>query len=220
MGGSMAHDYRLARERMVKNQLIPRGIKDKGVLDAMGKIQRHLFVEEALVGEAYNDHPLPIGHKQTISQPYIVALMTQALNLTGKEKALEIGTGSGYQAAILAELSGKVYTVERLRPLMEGARSLLNILGYTNILFKAFDGTLGWKEFSPYDAIMITAGAPKIPEPLLDQLADGGRMVVPVGDRFSQELVRITKNGNDYKKENFGGCRFVDLIGVHGWKEE
>ena len=216
----MNHDYRLAREKMVKKQLIPRGIRDEGVLQAMGKIHRHLFVEEALVGEAYNDHPLPIGHKQTISQPYIVALMTQALELTGQEKTLEIGTGSGYQAAILAELSEKVYTIERIMPLMAKARHLLNELGYTNILFKAFDGTIGWKEYSPFDAIMVTAGAPQIPEPLLDQLADGGRMVVPVGDRFSQELIKVVKQKNQFKKESLGGCRFVDLIGAHGWKNK
>lgn len=214
----MTHDYRLARERMVKNQLIPRGITDQNVLRVMGKIQRHLFVEEALVGEAYNDHPLPIRHKQTISQPYIVALMTQALALTGEEKTLEIGTGSGYQTAILAELSWKVYTIERVRPLMENARKLLAEMGYTNILLKAFDGTLGWKEYAPFDAIMVTAGAPKIPQPLLDQLADGGRMVIPVGDKFSQELIKIVKKKDRYKETNLGGCRFVDLIGVHGWK--
>ena len=215
----MPHDYRLARERMVKNQLIPRGIRDKGVLNAMEKIHRHLFVEEALVGEAYNDHPLPIGYKQTISQPYIVALMTQALDLKGKERSLEIGTGSGYQAAILAELSEKVYTVERIRPLMEKARALLYELGYTNILFKSYDGTLGWEEFAPFDAIMITAGAPDIPEPLLEQLKEGGRMVIPIGDRFSQELVKVTKKKDHCKRENLGGCRFVDLIGVYGWDE-
>ncbi|MEE9612808.1 MAG: protein-L-isoaspartate(D-aspartate) O-methyltransferase [Desulfatiglandales bacterium] len=215
----MTHDYRLAREKMVKNQLMPRGIADKGVLEAMGKIPRHLFVEEALDGESYNDHPLPIGQKQTISQPYMVALMTQALELTGKEKTLEIGTGSGYQTAILAELSEKVCTVERIRPLMEKARKLLAELGYTNILFKAFDGTLGWKEYQPYDAIMVTAGAPKLPQPLLDQLDDGGRLVIPIGDRFSQELIKIVREKDRYKEKNLGGCRFVDLIGVHGWNE-
>ena len=215
----MNHDYRLARERMVKNQLLPRGIKDKRVLNAMEKILRHLFMEDALIGEAYSDHPLPIGYKQTISQPYIVALMTQELELTGKEKTLEIGTGSGYQTAILAELSEKVYTIERIRPLMEKARTLLNDLGYTNILFKSFDGTLGWKEFSPFDAIIITAGAPQIPEPLLEQLADGGRMIVPIGDKYSQELIKITKDKESYVRKSLGGCRFVDLIGVHGWNE-
>ncbi|MFC1819513.1 protein-L-isoaspartate(D-aspartate) O-methyltransferase [Thermodesulfobacteriota bacterium] len=215
----MTHDYRLARERMVKGQLIPREIKDRGVLRAMGKIHRHLFVEEALVGEAYNDNPLPIGHKQTISQPYIVALMSQALELNGKERILEIGTGSGYQTAILAELVEKVYTIERIRPLLEKARLLLNELGYTNILFKSYDGTLGWERYAPFDAIIITAGAPQIPEPLLDQLCEGGSMVIPIGDRFSQELIKVTKGKDGYKKKNLGGCRFVDLIGAHGWKE-
>ena len=215
----MNHDYRLARERMVRNQLIPRGITDKRVLKAMGKIQRHLFMDEALVGEAYNDHPLPIGHKQTISQPYIVALMTQALELTGDEKILEIGTGSGYQTAVLAELSSRVYTIERIRALMERARHMLQELGYTNILFKSYDGTLGWEEYSQYDAIIITAGAPSVPEPLLGQLADGGRMIVPVGDKFSQELIKITRRKDSFDKKSLGGCRFVDLIGAHGWKE-
>ena len=214
----MNHDYRLARERMVQNQLIPRGIKDKRVLDVMGTIPRHLFVEEALVGEAYNDHPLPIGHKQTISQPYIVAFMTQALELKGKERTLEIGTGSGYQTAILAELSKKVYTVERIQPLMEKSVDLLAQLGYRNIQCKAFDGTLGWREFGPYNAIMVTAGAPKIPDPLLDQLADGGRIIIPVGNKFSQELILIRREKGKYREKNLGGCRFVDLVGVHGWK--
>jgi protein-L-isoaspartate(D-aspartate) O-methyltransferase len=148
-----------------------------------------------------------------------VALMTQALALTGDEKTLEIGTGSGYQTAILAELSNKVYTIERIRPLMERARSRLIELGYTNILFKSFDGTLGWEEYAPFEAIIITAGAPEIPGPLLDQLADGGRMVIPIGDRFSQELIRVTKRKDRHIEENLGGCRFVDLIGIHGWNE-
>jgi protein-L-isoaspartate(D-aspartate) O-methyltransferase len=213
------NDYRLARERMVKNQLIPRGITDKRVLAAMGKVQRHLFMEEALVGEAYKDHPLPIGHKQTISQPFIVAQMTQALGLTGKEKVLEIGTGSGYQTAVLAELCSKVCTIERIRPLMERARYILHELSYVNILFKSYDGTLGWEEWAPYDAIIITAGTPSIPEPLLGQLADGGRMVVPVGDKAGQQLIKITRNKDAYDKKSLGGCRFVDLIGAHGWKE-
>ena len=215
----MPHDYRLARERMVKNQLIPRGIKDKEVLRVMGKVPRHRFIEEALVGEAYNDHPLPIGHKQTISQPYIVALMTEALELTGNEKVLEIGTGSGYQTAILAELAQKVYTIERVRPLMEKARKLLAELGLMNILFKAFDGTLGWGEYQPYDAILVTAGAPKMPRPLLDQLVEGGRMVIPIGNKFSQELIKVTRVEDRYEEKNLGGCRFVDLIGIHGWKD-
>jgi len=212
-------NYHMARERMVKTQLIPRGINDKRVLEAMGKIPRDRFMEEALKGEAYNDHPLPIGHKQTISQPYIVALMTEALGLTGKEKTLEIGTGSGYQTAILAELSEKVYTVERIRSLLVKSRNILAELGYNNILFKAFDGTLGWKEYEPYDAIIVTAGAPNVPQPLLDQLAEGGRLIIPVGNRFSQELIKMTKKRGKYIQKNLGGCRFVDLIGVHGWKD-
>jgi protein-L-isoaspartate(D-aspartate) O-methyltransferase len=215
----MAHDYKIARERMVKTQLIPRGIRDEGVLEAMKKVPRHLFVEEALIDEAYNDHPLPIGEKQTISQPYIVALMTEALELTGREKTLEIGTGSGYQTAILAELSRKVYTVERIRPLMVQARALLNDLGYTNILFKAYDGTLGWDEYQPFDAVIVTAGAPKIPQPLLDQLADGGRLIIPVGNRFSQDLIRVTRRKDNFVEKNLGGCRFVDLVGAYGWKD-
>jgi protein-L-isoaspartate(D-aspartate) O-methyltransferase len=212
-------DYRLAREKMVKKQLSPRGIKDPRVLEVMGKVHRDRFVEEALVGEAYNDHPLPIGHRQTISQPYIVALMTEALELKGEENTLEIGTGSGYQTAILAELSEKVYTIERVRPLLVKARNMLAELGYNNIMFKAFDGTLGWKEYEPYDAIMVTAGAPKIPQPLLDQLAEDGRLVIPVGNKFSQELIKVTRKKGNYVQENLGGCRFVDLVGVHGWKD-
>ena len=219
MPNEMNHDYRLAREKMVKNQIIPRGVTDPGVLEAMGKIQRHLFVEEALIGEAYNDHPLPVGYKQTISQPYIVALMTEALELTGKEKTLEIGTGSGYQTAILAEVSKTVYTIERIEPLLEKSKMLLKSLGYTNIFFKAFDGTLGWDEFAPYDAIIVTAGAPKIPQPLLDQLAEGGRLVIPIGNRYGQDLIKVTRMKNVFKERNLGGCRFVDLIGAHGWEE-
>ena len=215
----MSHDFSLARERMVKNQLIPRGIKDERVLEAMGKIPRHLFIEEALAGEAYNDHPVPIGEKQTISQPYIVALMTETLELKGDENTLEIGTGSGYQTAILAELSSRVYTVERIKSLLVNARKLLAELGYSNILFKAFDGTLGWNEYAPFDAIMVTAGAPSLPEPLMDQLADNGRMIVPVGDRYSQELIKVIRKGNSLEQENLGGCRFVNLIGVHGWPD-
>lgn len=204
---------------MVKNQLASRNIADERVLQVMGKIPRNLFISEALAGEAYNDHPVPIGEKQTISQPYIVALMTEALELQGKENTLEIGTGSGYQTAILAELSSRVYTIERIKSLLVGARKLLAQLGYSNILFKAFDGTLGWKEYAPFDAIMITAGAPSLPEPLIDQLADNGRMVIPVGDRYTQELIKVTKKGENLEQESLGGCRFVNLIGIHGWKD-
>jgi protein-L-isoaspartate(D-aspartate) O-methyltransferase len=204
---------------MVKNQLIPRGIKDERVLRVMGKIPRHLFIEEALAGEAYNDHPVPIGEKQTISQPYIVALMTEVLELKAEERTLEIGTGSGYQTAILAELSNRVYTIERIKSLLVNARKVLAQLGYDNILFKAFDGTLGWKEYAPFDAIMVTAGAPRFPSPLMDQLADNGRMVIPVGDRYSQELIKVIRKGKSFEQENLGGCRFVNLIGVEGWPD-
>ena len=145
--------------------------------------------------------------------------MTQALELTGKEKTLEIGTGCGYQTAILAELSEKVYTIERIRLLMEEARALLAELNYLNVLFSAFDGTTGWKEYEPYDAIIVTAGAAKIPQPLLEQLADGGRMIIPIGDRANQELIKITRDKDHYDKKSLGGCRFVDLIGIHGWNE-
>lgn len=213
------HDYRLAREKMVETQLIPREIKDPRVLEAMKEVRRDLFVEEALVGEAYNDHPLPIGHNQTISQPFIVALMTEAIALKGDEKVLEIGTGSGYQTAILAKLADKVYTVERIRPLMIKARALLADLNYRNILFKAFDGTLGWEEYAPYDAIIVTAGAPNVPQPLLDQLAEGGRLVIPIGNKYSQELLKVTRKRGTCTQKNLGGCRFVDLLGVYGWKE-
>lgn len=212
-------DDRSDRERMVRTQLVPRGIRDQGVLRAMRKVPRHRFVEEDMRDDAYDDHPVPIGHKQTISQPYIVALMTQALELTGREKTLEIGTGSGYQTAVLAELSREVYTVERIPELLERAETVLAGLGYTNIHFKAFDGTLGWDEHKPYDAVMVTAGAPEIPAPLREQLADGGRIVIPVGDRYSQELVRITKTGDRFDESYLGGCRFVNLIGLHGWKD-
>jgi protein-L-isoaspartate(D-aspartate) O-methyltransferase len=215
----MSHDFSLARKRMVKNQLITRDIKDKGVLEVMGRIPRHLFIEEALAGEAYNDHPVPIGEKQTISQPYIVALMTEALELKGDENTLEIGTGSGYQTAILAELSSRVYTIERIKSLLVNARKLLAELGYSNILFKAFDGTLGWKEYAPFDAIMVTAGAPSLPGPVMDQLADNGRMIIPVGDRYTQELIKVIRKGESLEQESLGGCRFVNLIGVHGWSD-
>jgi protein-L-isoaspartate(D-aspartate) O-methyltransferase len=145
--------------------------------------------------------------------------MTEALELTGKERVLEIGTGSGYQTAILAELAERVYTIERIRPLMEKAHRLLADLGYANVIMKAFDGTLGWREYEPFEAIIVTAGAPEIPTPLLEQLTEGGRMIVPIGDRFSQKLVRVKREADGYQEEDYGGCRFVDLIGVYGWKE-
>ena len=213
-------DFPKARLKMVEEQITSRGIKDAKLIAAMKKIPRHLFVEEALQNQAYTDHPLPIGEKQTISQPYMVALMTEALLLTGKEKVLEIGTGSGYQTAILAELSEKVFSIERIRPLAIRARKLLYELGYFNVEIKIFDGTFGWIEESPFDAILVTAGSPDIPQPLIDQLATGGKLVIPVGDALVQDLFRVTKTETGVKKEDLGGCRFVKLIGKYGWKAE
>lgn len=214
-------EYHLARQQMIDRQLIARGIKDQAVLDAMNKVPRHLFVEEALAHRAYGDHPLPIGEQQTISQPFIVAQMTEALELKPRDRVLEIGTGSGYQAAILAELCYRVYTIERIRSLMVKTRQLLEGLGYRNILFRLNDGTCGWEEQSPYDAIIVTAGAPDIPEPLLQQLAPEGRMVLPVGqNRSAQTLLKIKKDKSGrITRTNLGGCRFVDLVGKHGWLE-
>ena len=212
-------DYNAERKIMVEEQLISRGIKDKRVLDAMGKVPRHIFIEEALRSRAYGDYPLPIGEKQTISQPYMVALMTEALGLRGNEKVLEIGTGSGYQSAVLAELCDKVYSVERIKSLAIKAREHLDSLKYMNVAIKIFDGTYGWIEHAPYDAIIVTAGAPEIPQSLIDQLVISGRMVIPVGDEFSQVLVKVEKNRDGIRTTNICGCVFVKLVGNYGWKE-
>jgi len=206
-----------ARERMVQSQLVPRGIRDPRVIATLRKVPRHLFVEEALQGQAYGDFPLPIGEQQTISQPYIVALMTEALELTGSEKVLEIGTGSGYQAAILAELADRVFSIERLSGLASRARKVLAELRYFNVQIKIADGTLGWPEEAPFDAIVVTAGSPGVPRPLLDQLAEGGRLVIPVGDEYSQNLTRVTKSAKGLHYDYYGGCRFVRLVGSYGW---
>ncbi len=214
-------NFEIARKRMVESQIIARGIKDRRVIEAMLKIPRHAFVEEAMASQAYNDKPLPIGEKQTISQPYMVALMTELLELTGKEKVLEIGTGSGYQAAILAALADRVYTVERIRPLALKARKALDSLGLLNINIKISDGTVGWNEEAPFDAILVTAGAPDVPPELVNQLAANGRLVIPVGDKYEQTLLRIVKREDgSMLKENFIGCRFVRLIGRNGWENE
>jgi protein-L-isoaspartate(D-aspartate) O-methyltransferase len=217
-GSSLVSDlFEMARERMVREQLIPRGISDQRVLDVMGQVPRHLFVDDAMQGQAYGDYPLPIAGDQTISQPYIVACMTEALQLTGSEQVLEIGTGSGYQATILSRLSEKVYTVERINGLLAGARKLFDRLRCYNILSKLDDGTMGWPDHAPYDAIMVTAGGPSIPEPLLEQLADGGRMVIPVGDQGVQELKLVHKLGEELEIQTIEQVRFVDLVGAHGW---
>ena len=205
---------------MVEDQIIARGIQDPRVIAAMKKVPRDLFVEEALQGQAYSDHPLPIGEKQTISQPYMVALMTESLLLTGRDKVLEIGAGSGYQTCVLAEVALKVFSIERIRSLAIEVRKLVYELGYLNVEIKFSDGTLGWIEESPFDAIIVTAGSPGIPQPLVDQLAVGGRLVIPVGDPTDQELMRVTRTEGGIQKEDLGGCRFVRLIGQHGWDEE
>lgn len=213
----MTDGFVTVRERMVQEQLQPRGITDIRVLQAMAEVPRHLFVEDALRAQAYGDHPLPIGGDQTISQPLVVAAMTQALQLTGTEKVLEIGTGSGYQASILSRLCGKVYTVERINSLLAGARKVFDTLRYYNILSRLDDGTMGWQEYAPYDAIIVTAGGPEIPQPLIDQLADNGRMVIPVGEREVQELHLVKKVDGEVEIEKMESVRFVSLIGEHGW---
>ena len=205
---------------MVDAQIRARGIADQRVLKAMEKVPRHLFVDEGLVGQAYNDNPLPIGQQQTISQPYIVALMSEAMALTGQEKVLEIGTGSGYQTALLAELAERIFSIDRIAALANGARRILDALNYYHVAIRVGDGTYGWREESPFDAIMVTAGAPRTPSLLIEQLAIGGRIVIPVGSRHSQTLLKLTRlseDPNDLKREDLGGCRFVDLIGEHGW---
>jgi protein-L-isoaspartate(D-aspartate) O-methyltransferase len=211
--------YERQREEMVRHQLKSRGIKDPNVLQALGAVPRHLFVSEALREQAYGDYPLPIGEQQTISQPYIVAEMTQALELCKDDRVLEIGTGSGYQAAVLAEIVFRVYTIERIRALYIQARNLLDKLHYHNIVMRCSDGTAGWQDESPFDAIIVTAGAPKVPAKLLDQLVEGGRMIVPVGNQHSQDLIKIIKDKDGIHQSNLGGCRFVKLIGAQGWKE-
>lgn len=212
--------FRRVRENMVRVQIEARGIHDQGVLEAMLKVPRHLFVSEALQDQAYGDFPLPIGEGQTISQPYIVAEMTQAIELTTDDRVLEIGTGSGYQTAILAELAYQVYSIERLRELFVRARKMLDELKYHNVVAKCSDGTLGWPEESPFDAIIVTAGAPEVPDALVEQLTPGGRLVIPVGGRLSQTLLKIVRHEVGIAKTNLGGCRFVKLVGEHGWKEE
>ena len=215
-----AFKYEHKRHEMVRQQIEARGIRDSNVLAALRKVPRHLFVGEALRDQAYGDFPLPIGEQQTISQPFIVAEMTQALELGKDDRVLEIGTGSGYQAAILAQIAYRVYTVERIRALYLQARKLLDNLQYHNIVMRCADGTKGWKDESPYNAIMVTAGAPTIPEVLIEQLAEGGRLVVPVGDQHSQDLIKITKDQGEIHQTNLGGCRFVKLVGEHGWAKQ
>lgn len=204
---------------MVLEQLQSRDIRDPRTLAAMSEVPRHCFVDDAMQGRAYGDHPLPIGAGQTISQPYIVAYMTQALRLTGKEKVLEIGTGSGYQAAVLSRMCSQVFTVERINSLLAGARRVFDKLRYFNIRSKLDDGTLGWPEFAPYDAIIVTAGGPGIPEPLIQQLADPGRLIIPVGNQHEQVLQLLEKKEGAVEISLLTGVRFVDLVGEYGWNK-
>jgi len=213
-------DFEKQRLAMVENQLRRRGISDARALDAMARVRRHLFVPEEYRGSAYEDRPLSIEEGQTISQPYMVAIMTQSLDLRGGGRVLEIGTGSGYQTAILAELSSMVFTIERIPVLMERARKILQDLGYQNISYRTGDGSRGWPEEAPFNGIIVTAGAPEIPERLKSQLAEGGRLVIPTGPRFTQTLYKLTRKGDAFTEEDITGCVFVPLVGDYGWKDE
>jgi protein-L-isoaspartate(D-aspartate) O-methyltransferase len=216
---SAAEEGEVLRRAMVREQIRDRGIHARNVLDAMLAVPRHLFVPEEFRGAAYSDQPLPIGEGQTISQPFMVAAMTAALELAGRESALEIGTGSGYQAAVLSLLARELHTVERSPSLAERAAERLARLGYGNVHVHAADGTLGWAEAAPYDAIIVTAAAPQVPMPLVEQLADGGRLVIPVGDEYQQELLLVRKTGEQTTSQVLHYCRFVPLVGRHGWHE-
>jgi len=218
VGRVRINTYEKYRKRMIEEQLLPRGIVDPAVLQAMEVVPRHLFVADALHAQAYGDFPLPIGHGQTISQPYVVALMTQLLQLTGQETVLEIGTGCGYQSAILATLCERVYTVERIKPLLARARRTFDQLQIYNIMSKVADGTEGWPENAPFPAIIVTAAGPQIPQPLVDQLADPGVMVLPVGDVEGQTLMVVRKEDGVVTTTEVESVRFVKLVGTHGWK--
>ena len=213
-----AQNFKRNRQRMVADQIMARGIADERVLAAMSAVPRHFFVDEAMAAEAYEDYPLPIGLGQTISQPYVVALMSQLLEAAPGMKVLEIGTGSGYQAAVLSEMSLDVYSVERMRDLHLRTSALLRKLRYFHIACRLGDGTLGWPEEAPFERILVTAGGPFIPEPLLDQLADPGILLMPVGARARmQNLVRVHRQNGEIYRENLGAVSFVDLVGNHGW---
>ena len=212
-------DYAQTRERMVQEQLVSRGINDTRVLGVMARVPRHLFVESELRDQAYEDHPLPIGANQTISQPYMVALMAEALELKGTERVFEVGTGSGYLAAVLSELCAEVFSVETVEKLASKARNLLTSLGYRNVSVLMGDGTLGWEEHSPYDAVVISAAAPCIPRPLLEQLKTPGFLVFPMGEKELQTLVRIRKDKAGIREEYLGECQFVKLKGQYGWED-
>lgn len=210
-------NYRLSREEMVLTQLERRGLHDPRVLEAMRKVKRHHFVEAAFRDRAYDDTPLPIDEGQTISQPYVVARMTSLLEIQPTDKALEIGTGSGYQAAVLAELCYKVFSIERHMNLLQKARQALDEQGYANVVLKQGDGTIGWAEFAPFDKIIITAAAPKFPKTLFSQLKDGGLMVFPMGEKRTQDLVLVRRNGEEAMMKEVGQVAFVPLVGREGW---
>jgi len=212
-------DFAVLRKRMVQEQLVGRGIKDSRVLDAFEKVERHLFVPAEIRGSSYGDFPVAIGEGQTISQPYIVALMTECLGLAGAEKVLEIGTGSGYQTALLALLAREVYSVERIDALAQRAGRLFDELGYANIKSQVSDGTLGWPEEAPFDRIMVTAASPHVPLPLTEQLKDGGKLILPLGDNFSQVLTLVDKDNGKLKSAQICPCVFVPLVGKFGWKQ-
>ena len=215
----LIQSYAGQRRKMVEEQLVERGVKNLSVLEAMSRVPRHLFAQDSLQHRAYGDTPLPIGENQTISQPYIVGAMTEALALKGEERALEIGTGSGYQTAIIAELCRQVFTIERLNNLSRKAQNILESLNYMNIVFKMFDGTYGWPDQAPFDAILITASAPEIPDSLVKQLGDGGRLVAPIGGADKQKLVVLTKKGDRVSRRDLVNCKFVPLIGKYGWPQ-
>jgi protein-L-isoaspartate(D-aspartate) O-methyltransferase len=212
-------NYEKERMRMVEEQIVGRGVTNERVLAAMRKVPRHEFLPEGIRAMSYQDSALPLGEGQTMSQPYMVAFMSEFMDLTGTERVLEIGTGSGYQAAVLAELCGKVYTVERIKMLADRARANLDRLGYRSVALKVYDGTYGWTDMAPFDAIMVTAGSPDIPAPLLEQLKEGGRLVIPVGDRYGQNLLKVVKTPQGPVTQRSIPCVFVPLIGNHGWKE-
>ncbi|MEO0136425.1 MAG: protein-L-isoaspartate(D-aspartate) O-methyltransferase [candidate division WOR-3 bacterium] len=204
---------------MVKEQIIGRGVKDERVIDAMLRVPRHLFVDKTYYHQAYNDYPLPIGEGQTISQPYMVAVMTELLELKGSESVLEVGTGSGYQTAILALLCARVFTIERIPELSFRARKVLNDLGFNNINFLIGDGSVGWPDYAPYDGIIVTAGAPDVPKSLIDQLADKGRLVIPIGGEYFQTLNVIKKHKGVITRKELFECTFVPLVGKEGWED-
>lgn len=213
-------DWESLRQKMVETQLLPRGITDEAVLEAMRSVPRHLFVAPGMESRAYGDHALPIGEGQTISQPFMVALMTQSLELTGSERVLEIGTGSGYQTAILAELAEQVFSIERVGSLASRARQVLEELGAANVAIRVGDGSIGWTEFEPYDRIIVTAGAPEVPQSLVEQLGDPGIMAVPVGSQGLQQLRIIERSDGEVHTRDSGGCVFVPLVGREGWSEQ